>query len=60
MRQAIGTGADPLGLYAPPTEHNVMSSDRSGVVWGNGRPAHLDRPWRDRARAHGSDYDPLG
>jgi phage terminase large subunit-like protein len=57
VRQAIGTGADPLGLYGPPTEHNAMQS-RPGVVWGNGRPAHLDRPWRSGAPAAcGNDYD---
>jgi hypothetical protein len=58
IRQAEGTGADPLGLYGPATEHNVSSSGRSGTVWGNGRPEHLDRPWRDRTRtARGGDYD---
>jgi phage terminase large subunit-like protein len=60
IRQAEGTGSDPLGLYGPPTEHNAGSGHRSGVVWGNGRPQHLDRPWRDRTRtARGSDYDIL-
>jgi len=59
IRQAIGTGADPLGLYGPPTTHNAAPSS-GGPVWGNGRPAHLEYNYRSRPRyARGIDDDVL-
>ncbi|OIT11701.1 hypothetical protein BL241_11550 [Ralstonia solanacearum] len=59
VRMAEGSGSDPLGLYGPPTDQaSTRSSDAGGVVWGNGRPPHLDQQ-RPRAARDG-DYDIFG
>jgi hypothetical protein len=50
VRQAEGTGADHLGRYGPPTEHNAESGRQSGAVWGPGRHEHFDIARRMRSR----------
>jgi hypothetical protein len=53
VRMASGMDYDILNYTTP----DPQAAQRSGAVWGDGRPEHLDRPRHDRSRGRGGDYD---
>ncbi|UQY83673.1 terminase large subunit domain-containing protein [Ralstonia pseudosolanacearum] len=61
VRMASGLDYNPLDPHGDSGgDRGGHTASNPGVVWGNGRPAHLDRPRRNGRTASGTDFDPFG
>ena len=58
VRMAGGLDYDPMNPSGSAQSSGLHTAGNPGVVWGNGRPAHLEAGNRKRSpRASGTDFD---